>query len=250
VNLPLVLSLPHSSGLVPPEMAQDMALGFEPIAMEVDWGAAEVLGALPFATVVRAEVSRLVVDLNRAPDDLGGKGVVAARDYQERKVFKPGRRPVPAEVARRVELWHRPFHEELAKALAAPGVRGLIDGHSLDPVGPPGAGANHGKRRADVCLGNRGGPDGGGNGLTCPAGVLLTLAKALEGEGLSVSLNRPYPGGYIVARHGPALMARGGFALQIELNKGLYLDARGRVEPARAAELSGRLDRALRSALG
>ena len=43
-------------------------------------------------------------------------------------------------------------------------------------------------------------------------------------RGYKVQMNRPYAGGYITEHHGRP--ARGVHALQIEINRGLYLDER------------------------
>jgi N-formylglutamate deformylase len=248
VTLPLVITLPHCSALIPPEAAPGLALGPSEVAMSVDLGSTEVFGPLPALELLPAPFSRLAVDLNRAPDDLGPKGVVAHLDYAGRAVFIPGREPDSAAKRAAVERWWRPWHQRLAAALARPGVTALIDGHSLDGLGPAEA-PDPGARRADVVLSNRGGADGEAapdKELTCPPELLRRLGAALEAEGLTVAYNTPYSGGHVIARYGPELMARGLAAVQIELNKDLYADPDYTlVLPDKAAALSRRLGRAL-----
>ncbi|MCB2225592.1 MAG: N-formylglutamate amidohydrolase [Desulfarculaceae bacterium] len=250
MTLPLVITLPHASAKLPPEAAARLALGPVEAQESVDLGSSEVFGPLPVLSLIPAPFSRLAVDLNRAPEDFGPKGVMALTDYAGREVFRPGRVPGRAEVAAGVADWWRPWHAAVAKALAAPGVAALIDGHSLDGVGPAGA-PDPGKKRADVVLSNRGGAGGEATPdkeLSCPPKLLRRLGAALEAEGLSVAYNTPYSGGHVIARYGPGLMAQGRAAVQIELNKDLYADpAYSRVDADRAAKLSRRLERALRS---
>jgi N-formylglutamate amidohydrolase len=225
---------------MPPELAAALALSPEQVRENLDHGAAEVAAWLPVAAVVRQRWSRLAADPNRAPEDLGPKGVVAATDYHGRAVFPPGGEPGRADKERRVALYHRPFHAELARALAAPGVRGLVDLHSLDGVGPADA-PDPGARRAEVVLGDRW-------GKSCPPRLTEALAAACRARGLSAAVNRPYAGGHLAARYGKELMARGGFALQVELNKDLVM-AGGGVDPRRAREVAARLAGALAEAL-
>ncbi len=248
MTLPVIITLPHCSAALPPGAGPEYALGPVEVAQSVDLGSNEVFGPLPAAALLPAPLSRLAVDLNRDPGDYGPKGVVAHVDYAGRAVFASGREPNQAAKAAAVERWWRPWHRRLALALDTPGVAALIDGHSLDGLGPPGA-PDPGQRRAEVVLGNRGGPHGEaapGKELTCPPELLRRVGAALEAEGLSVAYNAPYSGGHIISRHGPGLLARGLAALQMELNKDLYADpGYSRVYPEKAAALSRRLARAL-----
>ncbi len=71
---------------------------------------------------------------------------------------------------------------------------------------------------------------------------MTDLVRALERRGLRAGRNFPYRGGYITRHYGPAMMGRGGGALQIEINKDLYVDPDSQsVLPDRAADLRRRL---------
>ncbi|RJX29711.1 MAG: hypothetical protein C4525_13990 [Desulfarculus sp.] len=251
MTLPFVFSLPHSSQEVPPEVRPDLALDQGQIFANLDLGAAEVFAELPGLALLPADYSRLVVDLNRNAVNHGAKGVVALTDYTGRAIFRPGREPEPDTVRLRVERYWRPWHQRLERVLAAPGLRGLIDCHSLDGTGPAEA-PDPGQRRADLTLGNNGGPGGEPDPakegrLACPPAALQALGRALERRGLAVAYNRPYSGGYIAQHYGPRLMARGTFAVQIEINKDLVAEAGyTRVRPERARELRRMVAEALR----
>ncbi len=247
--LPLVLSIPHGSSRIPPGLEQDLALSPRQIGEAVDQGTLEIFGDLPVAACLRSPVSRLVVDLNRSPQDQGEKGLVALYDYHGRPIFRPGREPAPREIQRRLREYYRPYHQELAAALELPGIKGLMDCHSLDGLGPAGA-PDPGRRRAGVVLGNGGGPDGGplpGRGEpTCPPRLLAVMRDAFLEVGIGVSLNRPYSGGYITRHYGALLRKRGLWAVQVELNKDLF--CRGpdhQPDPRALARTRRRLARAL-----
>jgi N-formylglutamate deformylase len=233
MTLPIVLSIPHCGNKVPDDLAGDLALSPAQVAESEDSGTREVFGSMPVLACQAAQWSRLLIDLNRSADDLGPKGVIASADYFGRAVFKPGREPDRRETLSRVEDYHRPYHGKLAQSLALPGVRLLLDCHSMDGVGPKDA-PDPGRTRADVNLGNNGGPDGQPDSkrgeLTCPVDLVRSLAEALRGQGLSVSLNSPYAGGYITLHYGAVLRAQGKAALQMELNKALYSSPDGALQ--------------------
>jgi N-formylglutamate deformylase len=237
--LPLVLSIPHCGSEIPPDIAGDFALSPSQVAESEDWGTREVFGGLPVLAVQAARWSRLVVDLNRSAEDLGPKGVIARADYFGRTVFKSGQEPDQAETERRIRAYHLPYHEELIENLANPGLRLLLDCHSMDSVGPADA-PDTGQKRAQVSLGNNGGNDGAANpekkATTCPAELLRGFASALEAQGLSVSLNRPYSGGFITRHYGTILRKQGKSAMQIELNNDLLLGSGGNLEPERISK--------------
>ena len=112
----------------------------------------------------------------------------------------------------RITQDHRPYHSALAEALVAArdrfGAALLLDVHSMPPL-PGGASAR-------VVIGDRFGRSAGGR-----------LVHRLEGEvidaGHRAALNTPYPGGYILSRHGPPPWPF--HAIQIEIDRRLYLDA-------------------------
>ena len=245
-DLPFILSLPHCSDTVPDDFRPRLALDQHAIKQSRDHGTSEVFGDLPAREVVRARVSRLVSDLNRREDDLGPKGVVASLDYCQRDIFRPGRKPDPAMVRELISLYHRPFHERLSKAIRKNRFLGLIDCHSLDGTGPPGA-PDRGQSRSDLTLGNngdeRGDPrDDRPEGTSCPREKFLIMAEAFERQGFSVSLNLPYSGGFITRHYGPSLSAEGKFAVQIEMNKDLIWDpGEWKIIPQRAEDVRERV---------
>lgn len=250
MTLPLVISIPHCGTEVPVDIAKGLALSPSQVAESEDVGTREVFAGLPVLAIQAARWSRLVVDLNRDPHDLGSRGVIARADYFGRTVFKPGFEPDRAETMRRVKSYHQPYHDQLSQNLTHAKPRLLLDCHSMDAVGPADA-PDPGERRAQVSLGNNGNQDGecdsAKSETTCPAELLRGFAAALRAQGFSVSLNRPYAGGFITRHYGAALRKQDKAAMQIELNKDLVLTSEGRPDPLKAARTSKALLAALRS---
>ncbi|MFN4288218.1 MAG: N-formylglutamate amidohydrolase [Brevundimonas sp.] len=209
--------------------------------------------------VLLAMISRVYVDLNRSADDIDPLLIRGARVSEPLNArVRAGLGVIPRlngtgevlypamldldEFHRRVERVHRPYHEAL-KALMDAAMqhsgRGLlIDWHSM-PSTVRVAGPARPEPVADIVLGDR-------YGGSCAREITEHMAAAFRAEGLSVALNRPYAGGYTTERWGRP--AEGLHALQVELNRALYLDeARLKPGPGFAAvqAMIGRITQSL-----
>src|SRR5262249_58932684 len=80
---------------------------------------------------------------------------------------------------------------------------------------PSSTGPKDDRPRADVVLGDR-------YGTSCVAAVSETIEATLRGLGYAVSRNKPYAGGFITEHYGNP--AAGLHAIQLEINRGLYID--------------------------
>ncbi len=187
------------------------------------------------ATVFIARTPRALIDLNRderafdpgmiadLPHGIqpqacakarGGIGLVPRRIAGSAELW---RAPLPyAELARRIETVHRPYHAALADALTAArarfGTALLIDLHSMPPLGE-----RHGDRPPDIVLGDR-------FGRSAAARITALVADVARSHGYHPAINTPYPGNYTLDRHGQP--DRGIHALQIEVDRTVYLDSR------------------------
>jgi N-formylglutamate deformylase len=94
----------------------------------------------------------------------------------------------------------------------------LIDCHSM----PSTTGPKDERPRADMVLGDR-------YGTSCVAAIAETMEEVLRAKGYAVSRNKPYAGGFITEHYGNP--AAGLHAIQLEINRGLYMDER-RFEPS------------------
>lgn len=226
MNHPVVISIPHCSNRIPEELKPHLALSDDEIIDSKDFGTEEIFGDLPAKKILKSQWSRLAGDLNRAPDNRGPKGIVAETDYRGRKIYLPGRYPDQEAIDRRIQTYYEPYHKELGLALAEPGIKGLFDCHSLNGTGPADA-PDAGKKRKDIIISNNGDKTGGPDPMlgepTCPAEIIHLISSELEEAGFSVAVNDPYRGGFITVHYGRQLYARGGFAVQIEMNQDLYM---------------------------
>jgi N-formylglutamate amidohydrolase len=143
-----------------------------------------------------------------SPRTRGGLGLIPSRIAGSGAIWR--QRIAAAEVARRVERIHRPYHSaleaELEAAKARFGIAILLDCHSMPPRG--------GEAEAPVVLGDR-------HGGSMAEALVTAAERAALGAGFRVARNAPYAGGHITERHGRP--ARAVHALQLELDRSLYL---------------------------
>lgn len=223
----MVVEVPHAGLAVPDDVRETIVASRDDLLRDSDafvdriWEAAPTTGA----SLLVSHVSRYVVDLNRAPDDIGRDVVPdhpAPHPTQPRgvvwRVTSDGR-PAMArslvhdELTERLARYHAPYHAALAEELERKHRRFgrvlLVAAHSMPSRG------RARERRADVVPGTRG-------GTTCKGEILRELETLAKGESLSLKHDEPYRGGWTTGRWGRP--AEGFHALQIELSRGLYLD--------------------------
>ena len=237
-RVPFIFSSPHSGRHYPERFLAMARLDCNAIRRSEDCYVDELFGSVvPLgAPMLAANFPRAYLDVNREPWELdprmfsepvpsycnvrsarvaGGLGTVPKLVGEGLDIYS-GRLPL-AEAVARIEAVYKPFHETLKRLLtrthAAFGFAVLIDCHSMPAsirVGDNGA-------RPDFIIGDRFGTS---------ASALLTNAAIgmLVAMGYSVAHNKPYAGGFITEHYGRP--ARHLHALQIEVNRGLYMNER------------------------
>ena len=208
--LPVVANLPHSGLQLPPDVASQFTPQQLRSLPNSDWHLQPLYRFLPSLgiTVMQANYSRYVVDLNRAlkPPLLGSfwSAVVPAQTAFKQPVYK--QTPTQAAVKRRVDEFYKPYHQQLASLLnekvAQFGKVILLDLHSF-----------MGLITDDVCLGNA-------NGKTCPPELIARIADSFAQQGYQVVSNKVFTGGFITRHYGQQPQVE---ALQIEIRYPLYL---------------------------
>lgn len=235
---PLVIAVPHAGRHYPAEMMAAVRLPLESLETIEDRHADMLISdaVAAGAVAIVARPARAYVDLNRDERELdpailstrslpgdwsvtskvtGGLGVVPSRIAAGGAVW---RRPLErAEVEARIAIAHRPYHAALAEALdeamAVHGIAVLIDCHSMPPLGGRGTVAR-------IVIGDR-------HGRSADQRFVQRAMAVARAAALPVTRNHPYAGGYTLDRHGDPRHGR--HALQIELDRSLYLDETQRV---------------------
>jgi N-formylglutamate amidohydrolase len=174
------------------------------------------------AMVVPPPPSRAILQSARTR---GGLGLVPSRIAGAGSIWL--HRLPEWELRRRIEEIHRPYHRALGEMLRRArerfGVAILLDCHSMPPREQPSA--------PRIVLGDR-------HGTTIGRDLLAAAVQATKASGFDAGLNVPYAGGFITAHHGKP--AQGVHALQLEVDRSLYLDAKLR-EPGSGFDTAARL---------
>lgn len=252
---PLVFASPHSGRCYPPEMMDAAALDAAAIRGSEDAFVDELVAAAPLAgaSLITARYARAYVDVNREAYELdqgmfdealpefarGRSARVAAGLGSIARVVADGqeiyaRKLSFAEARRRIEVAHRPYHaalaELVAEATAAHGFAILIDWHSMPAAAARMAGRGRG---CDMVLGDR-------FGSSCAPLVTAMAERELTALGYQVARNAPYAGGYTTEHYGRP--ARRVHALQIEINRALYVQEKTLVRTEGFERLRADLD--------
>ena len=239
--VPILIAVPHAGRDYPEDVTNAMR--------EPAWCAArledrfadrlgEAIARATGAALLVAHAPRAMIDLNRAPDDIdwsmvagasarrtphslanrrarSGLGLVPRRLPGLGEVWK-GRLSV-AELDARIADVHRPYHraagETLERLRDRWGAALLIDLHSMPPLRQAGSP----DETTDFVLGDR-------FGSSCAPLLSAHALRHMAGAGRRMAHNRPYSGGYALDHH--AAPRRGLHALQVEVCRASYLDAR------------------------
>ncbi len=220
---PLLVGMPHVGTHIPADIAADLT-DHALTVPDTDWHVDllyDFLGDLG-ASVIAATHSRYVVDLNRAPD---GADLYPGRDttelcpttgFDREPLYRDGRRPDGAEIARRVSLYWEPYHTalaaELARLQAMHGVALLWDAHSIASEVP----RFFEGRLPDLNIGTNG-------GASCDPSLAAHVMEVAEAaEGFSAVRDGRFRGGYITRRYGrPDALVH---AIQLEQAQRTYMD--------------------------
>jgi N-formylglutamate amidohydrolase len=236
---PAVFNSPHSGRDFPEDFLRQTRLPLMTLRKSEDCFVDELFsGCVDHgAPMLRALVPRSYIDLNREPYELdprmfssdlpgyantgsprvaGGLGTIPRIVSEGEDIYR-GRLDF-AEVRKRIEQIYIPYHRTLSAltnaVLSKAGEVLLVDCHSMPAsatahVTPPGGGP------VDVVLGDR-------FGASCAEDISAFIEERLTRHGLRVLRNKPYAGGFITQNHGAP--HRGQHALQVEVNRGLYMN--------------------------
>lgn len=260
--IPVLIAVPHAGRAYPPDLTAGMR--------DPSWGAlrledrhvdalGEAVARATGAALLVAQAPRAMIDLNRAPDDIdwsmisgasarrtphslanrrarSGLGLVPRRLPGLGEVWK--RRLTLAELDARIADIHRPYHriagETLERLRDRWGAALLIDLHSMPPLRQAGVEGEG----AEFVLGDR-------FGSSCAPALTAHALRQLALTGRRVAHNRPYSGGYGLDHH--AVPRRGLHAMQIEVCRASYLDARLDLPGPRLAAVARMLATVVRS---
>jgi N-formylglutamate deformylase len=249
---PFLISIPHSGEQVPPEVAWLQGLP-EPLLMcdvdrFVDRLYQPTFTQLPIPHV-KTEWHRYVVDLNRLPEDVDADSVIGSANPSGKfpmglhwvKTTRGSRlmpQPITPQAHQQlVARYFQPFHDQVLKLYADLRAKGAkkvyhLDAHSMPSMGTS-AHADPGQKRAEIVISDC-------KGKSCEPAFKDLVIESYEKAGLKTAYNWPYVGGRVTQTYG--LPDQGQHAIQVEINRSLYMDEESKKWiPEKANELSRKL---------
>jgi N-formylglutamate amidohydrolase len=236
-RLPVVVASPHSGRDYPKAFLDAARLDPHTLRRSEDGFVDEIFGEVPARGVplLRALFPRAFLDVNReafeldpemfddalpgwvntrSPRVVAGLGTIARIVAQGKDIYRGKLRF--AEAVERVERYYTPYHAALRRLVDETrtefGRTILLDAHSMPSQG---ASRTPGGRSVDVVLGDC-------YGSACAPAVTEAAEQWLTGCGYAVTRNTPYAGGFTTRHYGRP--RAGVHALQIELNRALYME--------------------------
>jgi N-formylglutamate deformylase len=220
-----IVHVPHDSTDIPYEIRSQFVLTDHALEVEIlkmtDHHTYSLFAAeLPSSQVVRAAVSRLVVDVERFERDedesMSAKGMGSV--YMTTHDGRPLRRALLAEERNHLlNTWYRPHHQKLTAAidyaLERYGRAIIIDAHSFPETALPYE-MNQDGNRPEICI--------GADDFHTPAPLVEALIYQFEKAGLTTGLNVPFSGALVPSKHyGKDKRVS---AVMIEVRRDVYLD--------------------------
>lgn len=235
-TIPFVYNSPHSGRCYPESFLADSNLDSMSIRRSADHYVDDLFADAPElgAPLLAAHFPRAYLDVNREPFELdprmfdgplppyanigsmrvaGGLGTIPRIVAENMDIYR--RKLSVAEGLSRIEAIYKPYHACLRRLIAATharfGICVLIDCHSM-PGNIRLSGSNV---KPDFIIGDR-------YGTSASAELSRAALSFLSEMGFAAVRNKPYAGGFITEHYGRPV--RGLHALQIEINRGLYVD--------------------------
>ena len=245
---PLILSMPHPGTSVPSEVAAQLNERGR-LVEDTDWHMRQLYGfAAPFApSIIEAQLSRFVIDLNRDPAGVSlypGQAtteLVPTTTFDGAPIWQTA--PGAYEIERRKAAYFQPYHlalaAEIARVQAEHGYCVLWDCHSIKSVIP---------RLFEGTL-----PTlnlGTNSGESCAPSVEGAAVAAMASQPFTQVLNGRFKGGWITRHYGRP--SESVHALQMEIALSAYLTeetAPWAFDKTKAAQLQTALSAIIAAAL-
>jgi len=237
---PVIFNSPHSGSYYRPDFIAASRLTPLSLRKSEDSFVDEIFSAMPTigCPLLKANFPRAFLDVNRAPWELdqkmfsdilppyaetktirvaAGLGTIARNVTENEKIYR--KKLTFAEAKARIERYYFPYHLALEKLIATAreqfGQAILIDCHSMPSSAVTPIMINNRRKKPDIILGDR-------YGTSCNNALLDHLEYLFDNTGLNTTRNKPYAGGFITCTYGQP--AQSVHAIQIEINRSLYMD--------------------------
>lgn len=251
--LPVIFDSPHSGTAYPDDFNYNCDLN--DLKRVEDTYVDELFSKAPHygAALLCAQFPRSYIDVNRAVTDIdellmhepwpseqlnpiapterskAGIGLIS-------RLIKPGKaiynnKLTPDTIMHRIKTYYEPYHDTLRTLLDDAyehhGQFWHVNCHSM-PASTAYPKQNRYNKPSDIVLGTN-------DGQSCSKEFVYTLRAFWEKRGYRVTINDPFKGVELITRY--AQPTQGKNSIQIEINRGLYMDEKTREKNANCAKL-------------
>jgi N-formylglutamate amidohydrolase len=233
LSTPLIFNSPHSGARYPKSFLDQSGLDALALRRSEDAFVDELFESCVGlgAPLLKAYFPRAYIDVNREAFELdpqmfedrlpayvntrslrvaGGLGTIPRVVGDAQPIYRRSLRA--SEALQRIERFYRPYHAKLRELVDAAhrlfGLAVLVDCHSMPSNLAEGA-------QPDFVIGDR-------FGDSAAPWVAEMIESSLQKSGFRVRRNKPYAGGFITEHYGAP--GAGRHAVQIEVNRALYMD--------------------------
>jgi N-formylglutamate amidohydrolase len=242
---PIIFNSPHSGSVYSAEFLNASRIDLPTLRRSEDSFMDELIAELSTRgfPVVRVNFPRSYVDVNREPYELdprmfsgrlpsfantrsmrvaGGLGTIPRVVGDGQEIYRE--RLGVDDALTRIETLYKPYHRALRRLInrvhQSFGTVVVVDCHSMPSIGV----SRDEPRRPDMVIGDR-------YGTSCAPTLPDRVEETMGRLGYSIGRNKPYAGGFITEHYGNP--ASGLHAIQLELNRAIYMDERRREKSAR-----------------
>ena len=247
---PIIFNSPHSGSVYPHHFLSASRIDLGALRRSEDSFMDELIAHLSDRgfPVVRVNFPRSYVDVNREPYELdprmfsgrlpsfantrsmrvaGGLGTIPRVVGDGQEIYRE--RISVDDAMSRIETLYKPYHRALRRLINTAhqtfGAAIVVDCHSMPSIGV----SREEPRRPDMVIGDR-------YGTSCSGLLPDMVEETMSRLGYSVGRNKPYAGGFITEHYGNP--ASGLHAIQLELNRAIYMDERRRERGPRFAHVA------------
>lgn len=223
----MIFHIPHASTVIPPSARAHILLSDEELEQEIlamtDHYTDDLFGFFADRedSVIKAEVSRLVVDVERFEDDSQeemssiGMGVIYINKSDLGQLRQP---PSTSERAELLNAYYTRHHHALAQAVQSEldsnkFTAFVLDCHSFPSSALPYE-TKQGAERPDFCIGT--------DSFHTPADLAGLIVDLLQACGYSAELNFPFAGSIVPMNY--YQVDDSVASLMVEVNRSLYMD--------------------------
>jgi N-formylglutamate amidohydrolase len=247
---PIIFNSPHSGSVYPEEFINASRIDLPTLRRSEDSFMDELIAGVSARgfPVVRVNFPRSYVDVNREPYELdprmfsgrlpsfantrsmrvaGGLGTIPRVVGDGQEIYRE--RLAVDDALTRIETLYKPYHRALRRLINRVhqtfGIVVVVDCHSMPSIGV----SRDEPRRPDLVIGDR-------YGTSCAPALPDRVEETMSRLGYSIGRNKPYAGGFITEHYGNP--ASGLHAVQLELNRAIYMDERRREKGPRFAQVA------------